>query len=160
VIVFAAPRPSRHAAEFKKQSARIPRAFGEPIMGNHHSRHSRHPESETFMEALTGGHKPDYKTMSLCKLVGRIVQTALTGEVADETLQDLTVLAVQPAPNAGRLMVVLMQGRLTAATPLDDIYARLQRVQGLLRSEIAQSTARKRTPELAFIVMRRPEVQS
>ena len=122
-------------------------------MGIHHSRHSR---QDPFLEALTGGQKPDYKTMSLCKLVGRIVQTALTGEVADEILQDLTVLEVQPAPNAGRLMVVLMQGRLTAATPLDDIYARLERVQGLLRSEIAQSTTRKRTPELAFMVMRRP----
>jgi len=122
-------------------------------MGNHHSRHSR---QDPFLEALAGGHKPDYKTMSLCKLVRRIVQTALTGEVADEILQDLAVLEVQPAPNAGRLMVVLMQGRLTADTSLDDIHARLDRVQGLLRSEIAQSTARKRTPELAFMVMRRP----
>src|SRR5262245_51364281 len=55
-------------------------------------------------------HRPGRKALQLCRQVAEALASALTG-CADAVLQDLLVVAVEPAPNAGRMLVTL------AATP-------------------------------------------
>jgi ribosome-binding factor A len=95
--------------------------------------------------------KPDHHTRALCKLVRRTLSTVLAGECADPLLQDLLVLAVLPAPNAGHLLVVVAPR--TVDTTLAEALERLAKVTPLLRARIAQDTTRKRTPELSFDVL-------
>lgn len=97
--------------------------------------------------------RPDHHTAALCKQVQRTLATALAGECGDELLQDLLVLAVFPAPNAGHLLVVVAPRSIDAS--LADALDRLERVKPLLRARIAQDTTRKRTPELSFDVLRK-----
>lgn len=113
-----------------------------------------HPEIDPNLFFSDTPHpKPDYHTQALCKVVMRTLTTALSGQCADPLLQDLLVLAVYPAPNAGHLLVVVSP-RIGEAT-LADYLDRLARVTPLLRAQIAQDTARKRTPELSFDVLGR-----
>jgi ribosome-binding factor A len=92
------------------------------------------------------------KTLQLCKQVERALSLVLAGEADDRALQDLQVLSVEPAPNASRLLVTVCPS--PSAEPIRplDIVARLSRASGKLRSEIAASIHRKKTPELAFRV--------
>jgi ribosome-binding factor A len=95
--------------------------------------------------------KPDHHTRALCKQVQRTLLTVLSGECADPLLQDLLVLAVLPAPNAGHLLVVVAPR--SADITLVEALERLRKVTPLLRARIAQDTARKRTPDLSFNVL-------
>ena len=95
--------------------------------------------------------KPDHHTRALCKQVQRTLATVLSGECADPLLQDLLVLSVLPAPNAGHLLVVVAPRSVDAT--LIDFLERLRKVTPLLRARIAQETTRKRTPELSFDVL-------
>ena len=92
--------------------------------------------------------KPDHHTRALCKQVQRTLSTVLSGECADPLLQDLLVLAVLPAPNAGHLLVVVTPR--TVETTLAESLECLAKVKPMLRARIAQDTTRKRTPELSF----------
>ena len=71
----------------------------------------------------------------------------IPGEVADPLLQDLSVQAVYPAPDASRLMVVLTTTRPAEAA---EILERLEQIRGRLRAEAAAAVNRKRAPELTF----------
>jgi len=95
--------------------------------------------------------RPDYKTLALCKQAQRSISLTLMGECGDEVLQSLVVGEVVPAPNAGRLLVTVML-RADVAT-LADVLQRLDAVQGLLRTRLAESISRKRAPEITFAVM-------
>ena len=89
------------------------------------------------------------KTRQICKEALRTLSYAL-GASRDERVRDLVVAAVDPAPDASRLMVTLY-----CPGARDDIPALLARLAGLrgpLRAEIAASIQRKRTPEIAFRV--------
>jgi ribosome-binding factor A len=93
----------------------------------------------------------DRKTLQLCKQVQRVLATVLGGEIADEALQSLMVDAVEPAPSAGRLRVVLLAS--SSAWSESELRERLERAQGWLRAQVAQAVNRKRAPELAFEVV-------
>ena len=95
--------------------------------------------------------KPDHHTRALCKQVQRTLSTVLSGECADPLLQDLMVLAVLPAPNAGHLLVIVAPRTVDAT--LAEALERLSKVTPLLRARIAQDTTRKRTPGLSFNVL-------
>jgi len=107
-------------------------------------------DPDVFFSDASGG-KPDYHTRALCKQVQRTLSVALSGECGDPLLQDLLVLAVLPAPNAGHLLVVVAPRSVDGT--MADFLERLGRIAPLLRSRIAQDTARKRTPELSFDVL-------
>ncbi len=90
------------------------------------------------------------KALQLCGQVARTLQSVLAGECRDDVLRDLLVESVVPAPNSARVLVTL-----SLATPRDDVgpaevLARVQRVQGLLRSEVAAAINRRKTPDLTF----------
>jgi len=116
-------------------------------------------------ETITGGpirptfgddgrhQKPDYKTLALCKQVRRTLALTLSGEVADPILQELMVDEVLPAPHASRLLVrVMLRGRENGPTVVE-VLERLAKVEGLLRARVGEAIVRKRTPELAFLVV-------
>lgn len=95
--------------------------------------------------------KPEHHTQAFCKQVQRTLSTVLSGECSDMLLQDLQVLAVLPAPNAGNLMIVVSPR--TMQVTMMDVLERLERVTPLLRARIAQESTRKKTPQLSYQVL-------
>lgn len=100
----------------------------------------------------SGSRKADQKARQLCRQVYRTLCVALPG-CGDAVLQDLTVVSVDPAPDAGHLLVTVVPGTEPAATA--DVYGRLARAAGRLRAEVARDIVRKRAPELGFRVLPR-----
>ena len=90
------------------------------------------------------------KTKQVCKEVLRTLAYAL-GASGDEEVQQMVVVAVEPAPDATRLMVTICSPRSTPSD-VSRLIARLVALRGPLRAEIAAALQRKRTPELAFRV--------
>lgn len=100
--------------------------------------------------------KHERKVQQLCRQVERALAYVVPGGLADPVLQDLSVAAVRPAPDASRLMIWFRTGQ--PVTELPQILERLERVRGLLRSEVAAAITRKRAPELAFHLLFSGEV--
>ena len=100
-------------------------------------------------ESNRGGRRrgPDRKTLQLCAAVGRTLHQLLSGECGDDLLAGCRVLSVVPAPNAGRLLVTVVSDG-----PPDVVASRLAAASGFLRSQVAASIHRKKTPELTFAV--------
>lgn len=93
---------------------------------------------------------PDRKLRQLCKQVAQTLQLALGGLPQADALVGVSVWGVSPAPNAGRLCVVI-------AVPdprwREEVAAIMRRHSGRLRSEVASAITRSRTPELTFEVI-------
>lgn len=66
----------------------------------------------------------------------------------DELLRELTVVAVEPSPNARRLLVTTapLEGLLDILAALE----RLENARGWLRCEVAAAITRRKVPELMF----------
>ena len=91
------------------------------------------------------GTADDRKTAQLCAQVRRALELWFAGICNDPSLQDVEMLDVTPAPDAGRL-------RIRVASPHDDVAPRLEHARGLLAAEIAQAIRRRKVPELVFEV--------
>lgn len=105
-------------------------------------------ESASFFGSSRG---EDRKVKQLCREVHRVLTEVLSGEVSDTRIAGLLVDSVVPAPDASRLLVLVLLPREE-----DDaaaIHAGLDRLKGCLRAEIAAAIQRKRTPDLAFQVL-------
>ena len=90
------------------------------------------------------------KLMQLCSQV-RDALTGLLPGCGDAVLRELTVCLVEPAPNAGRLRVLIS---LVDDGPEPALaQERLKRATGMLRAEVASSINRKHAPELSFEVL-------
>ena len=87
------------------------------------------------------------KTLQLCRQVERALMFVLS-DSDDDILRDLMIVAVVPAPNAGRLLVTTTP-LYEMIDPLDAT-ARLQAARGWLRTEIAASIHRRKVPDLMF----------
>jgi ribosome-binding factor A len=100
----------------------------------------------------SANRRADQKARQLCRQVYRTLSVALPG-LGDEVLQDLTVIAVDPAPDAGHLLVTVSPGGASAVDVPSgglDVLARLGGASGRLRAEVARDIVRKRAPELSF----------
>jgi ribosome-binding factor A len=97
-----------------------------------------------------GDRRKVRKERQLCRQVQEALSYALPG-LTDHLLRDLWVIDVEPAPDAARLCAVVQAPR---GVEVNQVYARLERAAGLLRSEVAQAITRKRTPALTFRVIR------
>ncbi len=97
--------------------------------------------------------KPRHKARQLCQQVLEILDGLLAGQSGDDRLLDLAVVAVEPAPDASRLLVTVTPR--PSAVPPDPlaILASLDRASGWLRSEVASEITRKRAPLLAYRVV-------
>jgi ribosome-binding factor A len=119
----------------------------------------------TFRGLTTHDHEPDVffaasrrrscerKTRQLCAQVERTLTFLLESETLDDDLQGLHVEAVEPAPNASRLLVVLRPLNAAASRDLAAVLASLATAKGYWRSQIAVAINRKKVPDLVFQVL-------
>ena len=91
----------------------------------------------------------DRKLAQLCGQVRQTLELSLAGECSDPVLWDLRVEDVIPAPDAGRLLVVLSAGGQGPEDP-QRVHERLAAAQGYLRSLVAAAVHRRRAPQLVF----------
>jgi ribosome-binding factor A len=91
------------------------------------------------------------KTLQLCGQVAEALNYALAAVCNDDVLRELSVVAVQPAPDESRLLVTVAP---TLPGPCDptQVLSHLQQALGKLKTEVATSIHRKRVPELTFRV--------
>jgi ribosome-binding factor A len=100
---------------------------------------------------LAGPKKGGRKTQQLCRQVAEALTYAFS-VCKDDVLRDLSVVAVQPAPDESRLLVTAGPTLPGPCEPIQ-ISARLQQALGKLRSEVAAAIHRKKVPELIFHVV-------
>jgi ribosome-binding factor A len=102
-----------------------------------------------FLPRGTPGRVTNRKALQLCRQVERALSVALEGDV----LRDLTVQSVLPAPDSSRLLVSFSHH---GGEPVEsaDVLAALDEARAKLRGAIAAAIHRKKTPELAFHVVR------
>ena len=95
------------------------------------------------------------KAHQLCRQVSETLQLVLTG--GDPILDGLVVVDVVPAPDARRLLVILGLNRndVDSASQIESIMGQLQDHVPRLRSEIARSINRRKTPQLTFEITTR-----
>jgi ribosome-binding factor A len=91
--------------------------------------------------------KYDIKARRLCRQVSEALQAGLSGECADDVLQQVWVCSVDPAVEASRLVVTVSVPE--SVNPVDAL-ARLEGARGLLRTIVATAIHRKKVPELSF----------
>lgn len=99
----------------------------------------------------------DRKTLQLCRQIADTLNYVLSGELNDDVLRNVYVDSVQPAPDASRLMVSVALIDPNDTTPADKVLHRLGLWSPRIRSEVAHSIHRRKTPELSYCVIR-PEV--
>lgn len=97
-----------------------------------------------------GGRRSGRKAMQLCGQVARTLAAVLAGECGDDHLRDLVVESVEPAPNAGRLLVTLSLAPSAEPGHADQAAQSLERARGRLRAEAASAVHRRRAPDLVF----------
>ncbi len=96
-------------------------------------------------------HKLSRKALQLCEQV----KTSLHGifaACADDVVRDLQILAVQPAPNTGRLLIAVAVTPTADAVSREAVVSHLHQVAGWVRSEVASAIHRRKAPELAWDV--------
>lgn len=100
-----------------------------------------------FEPKYSPGKVSNRKALQLCRQVERALSVALEGDV----LRDLTVQSVVPRPDSSRLLATFVyQGSEAAANVLASLHGNYAK----LRGAIAVSIHRRKTPELAFRVVR------
>ena len=97
--------------------------------------------------------KGDRKVRQLCSQVAETLSLVLSGECSDELLQNLEVVAVDPAPNAAQLLVTVRSTCVVEPVDPAEVSARLATISGKLRCEVASAITRKRAPTLVFRVL-------
>lgn len=100
------------------------------------------------------------KLSQLCEQIAEAVGYAFACECADPVLSGLVVASVEPAPSIRRVRVVVYPpywGEDFDGAAATD---RLERARGFLRSEVAASIHRRRTPELIFQLVHPDELKS
>lgn len=92
-----------------------------------------------------GNH--DVKTRRLCRQVSEALQSGLSGECADELLQQVWIDSVDPSEESSRLIVTVS---LPDGVHPVEAMARLEGARGMLRMIVASAIHRKKVPDLAF----------
>lgn len=113
-------------------------------------------DPRTFFKPSRNRGQQHRKNGQLCQQVFETLCLVLAGEFEDARLHNLQVVSVEPAPDASQLLVtVSVEGELDAEI-LAAVHARLARVEGRLRYEVAAAITRKRAPRLTFRVIGSP----
>jgi ribosome-binding factor A len=87
-----------------------------------------------------------HKDLQVCRQVFDALSYALA-EVDDPVIAELALVAVDPAPDASRVLVTLAPG---GVVDVDDALERIKAIAGELREEVAAEVNRRRIPELTF----------
>ena len=97
--------------------------------------------------------KDDRKARQLCRQVAETLSQVLSGECGDEILENLQIVAVDPAPDASQLVITVQAGFLGDAIDPDTVQTHIAKAMGKLRCEVAAAITRKRCPTLVFQVL-------
>jgi hypothetical protein len=121
-----------------------------------------YPGDEADVRRLFGdgerSRKGNWKAMQLCKQVERAATLALEGDWIGDALLGAAVASVEPAPDAGRLRVLIVLAPARGIDDVEDAAAVLTNLRPRFRAEVARSIHRKRVPEIVFDVRLGPEV--
>jgi len=121
-----------------------------------------HPEDDLdagrFFGEGSRSRRRQWKVRQLCKQVERAAAVTLASECADEALLGAVVAFVEPAPDAGRLRVMVVLAVGGGADALERGRAALRAREAAFREEVARSVHRKRVPEIVFDVRLGAEV--
>ena len=110
-------------------------------------------DPRTFFDRRQHG-RGSRKARQPCRQVSHTLSYVLSGECDDDVLRSLYVESVDPAPDSSRLLVTVAVLDKDLATPTEVILGKLAAASGKLRSEVAASINRRKTPELVFTVVR------
>jgi ribosome-binding factor A len=116
----------------------------------------RHPPAGSFFFRVKWV-LVERKLVQLCGQVAEALGYAL-GSAEDPLLNDLLVASVEPDIGARRLRVTVFPPVWPGDAHAAAVRARLERATGFLRSEVAASIHRKRTPELVFRLVHPDEI--
>ena len=101
-----------------------------------------------------GDRKPGrHKARQLARQVSEVLDGLLAGSTSDPVLNGLTVVSVEPAPDAATLLVTVSRATVTEPIPPGEILAHLGQASGWLRAEVAAAITRKRAPLLVYQVV-------
>ena len=136
-----ADEPANLAAEVGAEDGSDPKEF--------HTKLWNAPKKASLGRASGPGRatkQTSRKGRQLCAQVKDALHGAFAG-CADEVLQGLSVVSVEPAPHTGRLRVrVAAEDRAVAREAL-------ARAAGFLRAQLASAISRRHAPELVFEVI-------
>ncbi len=96
------------------------------------------------------GRKTHRKAWQLCGQVAEALGQALAGDCGDDVLRNLQVLAVEPGPDASRLVVTVRVDPPSELIRPELVLERLAGASGRLRCAIAAAITRRRTPTLVY----------
>ncbi len=94
----------------------------------------------------------DRKAAQLCAQVRRALDYGLSEVLSDSTV-DAYIMEVMPAPNTSHLVVLVQPAGPLDEDGLRDLEATLARHAGVLRTAVAESIHRRKTPTLSFRVI-------
>ena len=110
-------------------------------------------DPKQFFRPSKTDRKSDRKTLQLCRQVAETLSQVLSGECADEVLQGLQVVSVQPAPDASQLLVLVSPTSTDRDRDVVTVLQHLAAANGRLRGEVAAAIMRRRAPKLVFQVV-------
>jgi len=87
----------------------------------------------------------DRKRIQLASQIRRTLELVLAGESGEESLLELDILHVEPAPDGGDFLVYV-----TGPVDEAEATAALTRAAAWLRTEVAAAVHRRRAPRLTF----------
>jgi ribosome-binding factor A len=107
-----------------------------------------------FFKTDRRSRKVNRKALQLCRQVAETLEQMFSGETGDEVLAGLHVSSVVPAPDSSRLLVTLVAAFDDRQFDLRAVEKKLADSRGRLRSAVAMAITRRKTPVLAFDVIR------
>jgi hypothetical protein len=115
------------------------------------------------MSEHSRGGRP-HKNLQLCRQVQDALTYALT-DFNDSILDTLTLISVQPAPSAARLLVTFTipsnhQNPAQVMLNRDHALTTLRSYAADIREEVTAEINRKRAPELVFCILTDAEVRA
>jgi len=106
------------------------------------------------MKSHNSSGSNDRKAAQLCAQVRRALDYGISEALSDSP-QDAYVMDVLPAPNTSHLLVLVQPAAETDADGMRALEEELVRHAGVLRTAVAESINRRKTPTLSFRVLPR-----
>ncbi|MBA3480859.1 MAG: ribosome-binding factor A [Pirellulales bacterium] len=106
-----------------------------------------------FFKTDRSSRKDNRKALQLCRQVAETLEQVFSGETGDEVVAGLHVSSVVPTPDSSRLLVTLVAACDDEQFDLRAVEKKLADSRGRLRSAVAMTITRRKTPVLAFEVI-------
>ncbi len=100
--------------------------------------------------------RPSHKGRQLCRQVAEALDGCFSEHSADDSLRDLAIVAVDPAPDSAHLLVTVTPRPGASLGDPGATLDQIDRAAGWLRAEVARAIRRKRAPLLTYRILSRP----